>query len=78
MKSRVPSKKRTPVVYKRKMTLTPMQKFHRQLLHEWIKQGMLNESSPEEVLLFHNTNNFIPENAIGLGGILLKPDCNST
>lgn len=50
-----------------------MEKFHQQLLDEWIKQGKPKESSPEEVLLFHNMNNFIPRNEIGLGGILLKP-----
>jgi hypothetical protein len=71
-KSRIPSKKRTPRVYKR---LTPMQMFHRQLLEEYWRQ---NNPSPEEVLLIHDMHNPIPRNEIGLGCVLLKkPDCNS-
>ncbi|CAJ2655493.1 unnamed protein product [Trifolium pratense] len=71
-KSRIiPSKKRTPKVYKR---LTPMQMFHRQLLREYRRQ---NNSSSEEVLMIHDMHNSI-RNEIGLGCIVLKPDSNST
>jgi hypothetical protein len=50
--------------------MTPMQKFHAQLLNELKNQ----EIKDDEVLLFDNVNNFIPPNEIGLGVVLLKPD----
>ncbi|XP_027348452.1 GATA transcription factor 26-like [Abrus precatorius] len=71
---KVPSKKRSRVVYER---ITPMKRFHKRLLSMW-KHGKPNESSPEEVLLYHNVNNFIPSGEIGLGAVLLKPDGTST
>jgi hypothetical protein len=49
--------------------MTPMQKFHAQLLNE-----LKNQEIEDEVLLFDNVNNFIPPNEIGLGVVLLKPD----
>ncbi|XP_073226076.1 uncharacterized protein [Cicer arietinum] len=73
--STIPSKKRTRRgVYKR---LTPMERFQKQLLDELKLQGIPNEPSPEEVLLFQNVNSFIPSNEIGLGGILLERDGTS-
>ncbi|CAI8600656.1 unnamed protein product [Vicia faba] len=79
-KSRIPTKKRSQVVYVR-MTparLTPIEKFHKQLLDEWNKQVKLSESSIEDdILLFDNKNNFISDNEVGLGCILLNPDCDS-
>lgn len=81
-KSKIPTKKRSPVVYVR-MTparLTPMEKFQKQLLDEWNEQEVkLSESSSEEedILLFDNKNNFIADNEIGVGCILLNPDCGS-
>ncbi|RDX57678.1 GATA transcription factor 27, partial [Mucuna pruriens] len=67
----IPSRKRSRVMYKK---ITPMKRFQKQLLKMWKNYENLDESSPEEVLLFNNVNNFIPSNEIGLGGVLLKPD----
>ncbi|KAG5025859.1 hypothetical protein JHK86_021773 [Glycine max] len=70
--------KRSRVVYKQ---MTPMDKFHKQLLrlYQWERQSN-NESSlklEEESVLVDNVNNFIPTNEIGLGVILLnKTDTN--
>ncbi|XP_058732934.1 uncharacterized protein LOC131604518 [Vicia villosa] len=79
-KLKIPTKKRSPVVYVR-MTfarLTPIEKFQKQLLDEWNEQEKLSESSEEEdILLFDNKNNFIPDSEIGLGCILLHPHCSS-
>ncbi|XP_058732935.1 uncharacterized protein LOC131604519 [Vicia villosa] len=77
--SKIPTKKRSSVVYV-KMTparLTPMEKFQKQLLEEWNEQVKLSESSEEDILLFDNKNNFIADNEIGLGCILLNPYCSS-
>ncbi|KAI5391429.1 uncharacterized protein LOC127104653 [Lathyrus oleraceus] len=79
-KYKIPTKKRSPVDYVRltHTRLTPMEKFQKQLLDEWNEQVKLSESSSEEdILLFDNKNNFIADNEIGLGCILLKPDCGS-
>ncbi|MCI24406.1 GATA transcription factor 26-like [Trifolium medium] len=74
LKSEIPSKKRSLRVVRK---MTPMQKFHAQLLNELKHQEIKDESSSEEVLLFDNVNNFIPPNEIGLGAVLLKPDGTS-
>ncbi|TKY60177.1 hypothetical protein E2542_SST17272 [Spatholobus suberectus] len=71
---KIPSRKRSRVVHKK---ITPMKRFQKQLIDMWKNYGNPNESSPEEVLLFNNVNNFIPSNEIGLGGVLLKPDDTS-
>ncbi|KHN10480.1 hypothetical protein glysoja_035360 [Glycine soja] len=63
---KIPSRKRSSVVYK---PMTPMEKFQKQLLSLY-----RSERQPEESLLVDNVNNFIPENEIGLGAILLKTD----
>ncbi|XP_058732757.1 uncharacterized protein LOC131604329 [Vicia villosa] len=83
MMSKIPTKKRSPVVYVRMKSarLTPMEKFWKQLLNELNEHEVkLSESSSEEedILLFDNKNNFIADNEIGLGCILLNPDCRST
>ncbi|GAU18705.1 hypothetical protein TSUD_79930 [Trifolium subterraneum] len=74
LKSEIPSKKRSLRVVRK---MTPMQKFHALLLNELKHREIKDESSPEEVLLFDNVNNFIPPNEIGLGAVLLKPDGTS-
>jgi hypothetical protein len=58
--------------------MTPMEKFQKQLFDEWTKLGRPSSSSPNDVLIFDNVNNFIPSNEVGLGAMLLKPDGNST
>ncbi|TKY71316.1 GATA transcription factor 26 [Spatholobus suberectus] len=73
--NKIPSRKRSPVVYKQ---MTPMEKFQKQLLSLFRGQRQPNESSSEEILLLDNVNNFIPRNEIGLGAILLKTDVAST
>ncbi|KAL2343148.1 hypothetical protein Fmac_004433 [Flemingia macrophylla] len=72
--TKVPRGRRSWVPYKK---ISPMKKFRKQLVDLWNKHGNLDESSPEEVFLFNNVNNFIPSNEIGLGGVLLKPDDTS-
>ncbi|KAK2384501.1 GATA transcription factor [Trifolium repens] len=54
--------------------MTPMEKFQKQLFDEWTKLGRPSSSSPNDVLIFDNVNNFIPSNEVGLGAMLLKPD----
>ncbi|XP_029125405.1 GATA transcription factor 27 [Cajanus cajan] len=71
---KIPSRRRSQVVCK---NITPMKRFGKQLHKMWKRYGNLDESSPEEVLLLNNVNNFIPSNEIGLGGVLLKPDDTS-
>lgn len=63
------------MVYKK---MTPMERFQKQLLGLLKRQTQPNESTPDEILLFDNMNNFIPKNEIGLGGILLKTDVASS
>ncbi|KAH1237640.1 GATA transcription factor 26 [Glycine max] len=70
---KIPSKKRSPMVYKR---MIPMEKFQKQLVKLY-----KSERQPEESVLVDNMMNFIPENEIGLGTILLKTnddDASST
>ncbi|KAK7319582.1 hypothetical protein RJT34_04305 [Clitoria ternatea] len=69
--AKIPSRKRSKVVHKKK---TPMKRFHKQLLGIMKHEGTQIGSSSEEVLLEHKVSNFIPSNEIGLGCILLKPD----
>ncbi|XP_020204683.1 GATA transcription factor 27 [Cajanus cajan] len=71
---KIPSRKRSQKVYK---NITPMKKFRNQLLKIWKNYRNPEESSPEEVLLLNNVNNFIPSNEIGLGCALHKPDDTS-
>ncbi|KAK7328244.1 hypothetical protein VNO77_22347 [Canavalia gladiata] len=72
--NKTPSRKRSHVVYKR---MTPMDEFQKQLLSLLECQSQPDESSEEEITLLDNVNNFIPENEIGLGVILLKTDSDS-
>ncbi|XP_061365770.1 uncharacterized protein LOC133309048 [Gastrolobium bilobum] len=72
---KIPTKKRSRVVYKQ---MTQMEMFQKQLLNLWRYHWKQNESSPEDDLSFHNVNNFIPSNEIGHGCIRLEPDGTST
>jgi len=59
-------------------TLTSMDEFQQQLRNLWESEKEENESSPDNILLFDKTNNFIPSNEIGLGCIRLKTNVTST
>ncbi|MCI04029.1 GATA transcription factor 26-like, partial [Trifolium medium] len=54
--------------------MTPIEKFQKQLFDEWTRLGRPSSSSPNDVLIFQNVNNFVPSNEVGLGAILLKPE----
>ncbi|OIW00570.1 hypothetical protein TanjilG_24300 [Lupinus angustifolius] len=72
---KIPTRKRSRMVLK---NMTPMEMFQKQLLLLSKCDMEQNESYEEEVLLSNNGNNFIPNNEIGLGAILLKPNDAST
>ncbi|KAL2342167.1 hypothetical protein Fmac_010107 [Flemingia macrophylla] len=70
---KVPSRKRSMVVYRE---MTAMEKFQKQLLRLYECQRKPNESASEESLLVNNVTNFIPNDEIGLGAMLIMSESN--
>ncbi|RDX76197.1 GATA transcription factor 27, partial [Mucuna pruriens] len=54
---KIPSRKRSRVVYQK---ITPMKRFHKQLLSMWENYGNPNESSPEEHIHMVRNSNHLP------------------
>ncbi|KAK7302454.1 hypothetical protein RJT34_13344 [Clitoria ternatea] len=69
-KYKIPSKKRSLVVYR---TMTATDRLQKQLV-SLLRCERLPNNDEENLLLDNNMNNFIPTNEIGLGAILLKTD----
>jgi hypothetical protein len=59
-------------------TLTPMEEFQKALLSLYESEKQSKELSPDDILLYDNVNNFIPNNEIGLGCTLLNANVTST
>jgi hypothetical protein len=72
----IPQRKHSSVKRERE-TLTPMEEFQKELLciHESEKQSI--ESSPDNILLYYNVNNFISSNETGLGCTRLNTNVTS-
>jgi hypothetical protein len=43
-------------------TLTPMEEFQKELLNLYESEKQSKKSSPDDILLYENVNNFIPNN----------------
>jgi hypothetical protein len=55
-----------------------MEQFKKELLNIYDSEKQSIESSPDNILLYDNVNNFIPSNEIGLGCTLLNSNVTST
>jgi hypothetical protein len=55
-----------------------MKEFQKELLNIYESEKKSIESSPDNILLYDNVNNFIPSNEICLGCILLNSNVTPT